>query len=143
LDPTDKPSPPSRHAWDEGLEFELTDIEEARRIADTEAESQFDVAAIERPQHWKKLRRLSLPSDRALTGRALDWPMSLPPNLRPHVLSGQFPRIVNALAEAWDEPERCQAAFDRLLRDGRKARQGFPPPVREELATLRDWAQLF
>ena len=143
LDNSKKPPASPESVWDEGFEFELTDIDEARRILDAESESQFDVAAIDRPQHWKKLRRVSLPTDRALTGRALDWLTTLPPNLRPQALSSQFPRIVNALAEVWDEPGPCQAAFDRLLRDGRKGRKGFPPAVREELAALRNWAQVF
>ena len=138
-----KPSTSAEAAWDEGLEFELTDIEEARRILDAESDSQFDVARVERPEHWKKLRRGSVPTDRALTGQALDWLTTLPPTLRPHLLSRQFPRIVNALAEVWDEPGQCQAAFDRLLRDGRKGRAGFPPAVRDELVALRNWAQVF
>lgn len=128
---------------DEGFEFELTDIEEARRILDTESLSQFDVATIVPPEHWKRLRRQKLPTDRALTGQGIDWLIALPPALRPQCLSLQFPRIVNALAEVWDEPKRCQAALDRLLCDGRKKREGFPGAVHNELAALRDWTQIF
>ena len=79
MDQHKKPASSPESVWDEGFEFELTDIDEARRILDAESESQFDVAAVERPQHWKKLRRVSLPTDRALTGRALDWLTNLPP----------------------------------------------------------------
>jgi hypothetical protein len=143
LDKPRKPFTSAESVWDQGLEFEFTDIEEARRIHDAESESQFDVAAIARPQHWKKLRRISLPTDRALTGRALDWMTTLPPTLRPQLLSRQFPRIINALAEVWDEPGQCQVALDRLVCDTRKGRTGFPPAVREELAALRNWAQVF
>ncbi len=135
---------PPDSAWqDEGFAFELTDIEDARRILDGESISQFDVAGIERPGHWKRLRRRSLPTDRALTGQAIDWLMTLPPSLRPESLSRQFPRIANALAEVWDEPEQCQAGFDKLLRDGRKGRKGFPAAVRGELEALRNWTQVF
>ena len=67
----------------------------------------------------------------------------MPPTLRPQSLSRQFPRITNALAEVWNEPEQCQAAFDRLLRDERKGRKGFPPVVHDELIALRNWTQVF
>lgn len=144
MDPTEKPTDPTESSWhDEGLEFELTDIEDARRVLDAESVSQFDVAAIDSPAHWKRVRRASLPTDRALTGRAIDWLLALPPSLRPETLSHQFPRIVNALTEVWDEPGECQAALDKLLRDGRKGRKGFPPKVQHELVALRDWTGVF
>lgn len=127
----------------DGFDFEITNLQEARRVHDAEAESQFDVATVAPPEHWERLRRARLPTDRALTGRAIDWLLALPPKLRPHGLSDQFPRIINALAEVWDDPERCQAAFDSLLCDGRRRRKGFPSAVRGELAALRDWAQVF
>lgn len=127
----------------EGFEFELTDIEEARRILDTESVSQFDGATIVPAEHWKRLRRGKLPTDRAVTGRAIDWLLALPPALRPQNLSLQFPRITNALAEVWHEPEQCQAALERLLCDGRKGRKGFPCAVHDELSALRNWTQIF
>lgn len=132
---------PARQA--EGFEFELTDIHEARRVLDAESVAQFDVATVGRPEQWKRLRRGKLPTDRALTGRAIMWLMALQPTLRPQILSLQFPRIVNALAEVWDEPKGCQAAFDGLLCDGRKGRKGFPGEVHDELSALRDWTQVF
>jgi hypothetical protein len=143
MDQPKKPPTSPESVWGEGLEFELTDIEDARRTLDAESVSQFDVFTVDRPEHWKRLRRASLPTDRALTGQAIDWLLALPPTLRPQLLSRQFPRIVNALAEVWHEPEQCQAAFDRLLRDGRKGRKGFPPAVHDELEALRNWTQVF
>lgn len=143
MDPTDKPPASPDPEPDEGLEFELTDIEEARRILDGESDSQFDVASIARPEQWKRLRRSSLPTDRALTGRAIEWLIRLPPTLRPQSLPVQFPRIVNALAEVWLEPELCKVAFDRLLRDGRRGRKGFPRAVQAELEALRNGTQAF
>ena len=53
---------------DKGFEFEFTEIEEARRILDAESMSQFDVATVVPPEHWKRLRRAKLHTDRALTG---------------------------------------------------------------------------
>ena len=92
---------------------------------------------------FKRLRRGKLPTDRALTGRAIDWLLALPPTLRPQSLSLQFPRIINALAEVWHEPEQCQALFDRLLCNGRHGRKGFPISVRDELVALQKWTPVF
>lgn len=143
MDPSENQSIASSPRQEVGFEFELTDIEEARRILDSESLSQFDVATIGRPEHWKRLRRRNLPTDRALTGRAIDWLLSMSPPLRPQKLAAEFPRIANALAEIWDEPEQCQAAFGRLLSDSRRGRKGFPRAVYDELVTLRDWTQMF
>ena len=123
---------------DEGLEFELTDFAEARRILDSGSASQCFLP----PEHWTKLRRGTLPTDRALTGRAIDWLLALPPTLRPQNLSVLFPRITNALADVWHEPQRRQAALDKLLCDGRKGRKGFAFVVRDELIVLRNGTQI-
>lgn len=134
----------SRGFWQaEGFDFELTDLDDARRALDSESISQFYVAGVVSTQHWEKLRRGKLPTDRALTGRAIDWLLALPPALRPQNLSSEFPRIANALAEVWDEPLQLGAALDKLLCDGRKGRKGFPPAVRDELIALRNWTQPF
>ena len=144
MDPPKKQSTASNDPTpDEGFEFELTDIEEARRILDTESVSQFDVFTVVPPGHWQRLRRPKLPTDRAVTGQAIEWLMALPPTLRPENLSVLFPRIANALAEVWHEPEQCQAALDRLLSKERKGRAGFPPAVHAELVALRNWTQVF
>ena len=140
MEPPKKPSPPaSSPLHDEGLEFEITDFGEARRILDDESIAQFHVATVVSPAQWKRLRRPTLPTDRALSGQAIDWLLRLPPDLRPERLSSQFPRIANALAVVWNEPSECQAVLDKLLDDGRTERTGFPPAVRNELITLRTW----
>lgn len=144
MDPPKKQSTTPESFWqEEGFEFEHTDFDEARRILDTESVSQFDVATVVSPDHWKRLRRAKLPTDRALTGGAIDWLVALPPALRPQALTLEFPRIANGLAEVWHEPELFQAALDRLLCDGRKGRKGFPAAVRDELVALRNWTQPF
>jgi len=138
----DQPEKSSVSSWQhEGIEFELTDLQEARRILDSESVSQFDVARVMPLEHWMRLRRRNLPTDRALTGRAIEWLLALPPTLRPQKLSVQFPRITNALAEIWHEPQQCQAALDKLLCDGRQGRKGFPLMVRQELTALRNCKQ--
>lgn len=144
MDPSKKPPTPSPPTWQgESLEFEITDFGEARRVLDDESISQFHVATVASPAQWKRLRRATLPTDRALSGQAIDWLLSLPPGLRPEKLSSQFPRIANALAAVWHEPGECQAVLDRLLGDERKGRGGFSPQVHDELVALRDWTQVF
>ena len=133
----------SSSSQEEALEFELTNIEEARRVLDAGSLTQFDVANVVRPEQWKRLRRRNLPTDRALTGQAIDWLLDLPSALRPQNLSLQFPRITNALGEVWQEPQQYQAALDKLLCDGRKGRKGFPDAVRHELIALRSWTEAF
>ena len=140
MDPPKKPpaTPPS--TWqEEGLEFEITDFGEARRVLDDESISQFHVETVVLPAHWKRLRRATLPTDRALSGQAIDWLLSLSPDLRPEKLGEQFPRIANGLAAAWHDPDERQAVFDKLLNGERKGRKGFPPEVHDELVALRDW----
>ena len=142
MDPHKKPSNPPAPSWqDEGLEFELTDLDEARRVLDSESMSQFDVVSIggHEEDQWRRLRRPKLPTDRALGGRGIDWLLGLPANVRPQHLGLRFPRIANALAEVWSDPEECQAALDKLLGDGRRGRKGFPPEVHHELVALREW----
>ena len=126
---------------DEGFEFELTDLEEARRILDAESVSQFEVAGLMSAEHWVKRRRGTLPTDRALTGVTIDWLLSLPPTLRPQHLAQEFPRISNALSEVWHQPEQLRAALDKLLCDRRIGRRGFPASVRDELLALQRWTQ--
>ncbi len=135
--PAAPPAPPARE--DEGLEFEITDFGEAKRVLDDESISQFHVETYVSPAKWKRLRRPSLPTDRALSGETIDWLLRLPAGLHPKKLSAQFPRIANALAQVWRDPVERQALLDKLLDDGRAGRAGFPREVHKELIALRDW----
>ena len=140
MDPPKKPSTSLPSAWqDGGLEFELTDLDEARRVLDAESISQFDVASVVSPAHWERVRRDRVPTDRALSGQAIDWLLGLSAGLRPQRLTAQFPRIANALAAVWQDPVERQTALDKLLQGDRKGRKGFPPEVHAELVALRDW----
>ena len=142
MDQPKNPSTTRSSAWqDDGLDFEVIDVEEARQILDRESLSPFGVSTGSPQEHWKRLRRGTLPTDRALTGRAIDWFLALPSSVRPQNLSLQFPRITNALADVWHEPQQGVAALDRLLCDGRQGRKGFPAVVRDELIALRNWKQ--
>ena len=140
MDPQKKEPGPPPPAWqDEGLEFELTDFGEARRVLDAESISQFEVASVMSPAQWKRVRRDKLPTDRALSGQAIDWLLSLSPDLRSEKLVEQFPRIANGLAAVWHDPAERQAALDKLLNGQRKGRTGFPPAVHDELVALHNW----
>ncbi|MDP1691594.1 MAG: hypothetical protein Q8L49_06530 [Burkholderiaceae bacterium] len=88
------------------------------------------------PGYWQKNRRPALATDRALTGRAMDWTVQLPKNTRPVVTTERYPRIVNAIADAWANPEARTDLFDHLLNDRRVGRRGFPIDVEREISAL-------
>jgi hypothetical protein len=117
------------------MEFEQVSIDEARDILD---ELPPDVARVLEsvPGYWQKTRRPALATDRALTGRAMDWVGQLPENIRPELTILRYARIVNAIADAW--PDRAQRAetFEHLLNDRRIGRRGFPPEIERELSAL-------
>lgn len=119
----------------EALEFEATNFDEARQALE---ELPPGVAELSRRDsgQWIVRRRASLPSDRALTGGALEWLLSLPPALRPEQLSQHFPRLVNALAAAWLHPPRARALLEDLLVDRRGDRRGLPRAMHEEVHAL-------
>src|SRR5829696_5838646 len=113
MDPINKHSgTPASTLYDDGLEFELTDFEEARRVLAGESTSTPSIraAAVVSPAEWKRLRRATL-----LSGQAIDWLLKLPPALRPQHLRTQFPRIAHALAVVWDEPDERRAALRKLI----------------------------
>jgi hypothetical protein len=125
------PAPPGT------IEFELTDLETARDALDALPPGVEQLPALMTPEYWKVRRRKPVASDRALTGVAIDWLLGLPPSLRPRVMSEQFPRAINRLAEAWSDPALRQAALEDLVVDRRGNRQGFPPEVQTEIDRLR------
>ena len=88
------------------------------------------------PGYWEKNRRAALTTDRALTGRAMDWTVQLPANIRPLITTERYPRIVNALAAAWAHAEARTDLFDHLLNDRRSGRRGFPIDVEREISAL-------
>jgi hypothetical protein len=88
------------------------------------------------PGYWAKNRRPALATDRALTGHAMAWALQLPENLRPVITTERYPRIVNAIAVAWQDPAARAEMFDHLLNDRRIGRRGFPIDVEREIAAL-------
>ncbi|HEU5293418.1 MAG TPA: hypothetical protein VFU71_01390 [Burkholderiaceae bacterium] len=121
------------------IEFEFTNVEDARK----EAERPAAIVALEKllPRYWEEQRRPLAPSDRALTGKAIDWLMALPVKARPKALSEQYPRIVNHLAEQWGDLSGTQLALIRLLADERGGRKGFSLQIEQEIGRLAAYVQ--
>lgn len=117
------------------MEFERVSIDEARDVLD---ELPPDVARVLEsvPGYWQNNRRPPLATDRALTGRAMDWVGQLPESLRPTLTSLRYPRIVNAIADAWPDIAHREDVFDHLLNDRRIGRRGFPAEIERELSAL-------
>jgi len=116
------------------IEFEVTNVADARQ----EVEKPAFIVALEKllPGNWEEQRRPASPTDRALTGKTIDWLLSLPARARPKVLSEQFPRIANHLAEHWHDLGKSQMSLLRLLADERGGRKGFSLQIEQEIGRL-------
>lgn len=117
------------------IDFELTDLDEARLALEELPEGVGKVPALT-AGYWEQRRRRLLPSDRALQGSTIEWLLALPESLQPRLLCDRYPRAANALAAAWAGQDRA-AALDDLLVDRRGNRRGFPPEIQSELQALR------
>lgn len=115
------------------MDFEPVSIEQARAAMD---EIDATMAALVSPEYWAKVRRAPQPSDKALTGRSMDFLAWLPEEVRPNVTMQRYPRVINALVDVWNDPDLRDEAFESLLNDKRKGRRGFPIDVERELSTL-------
>jgi hypothetical protein len=117
------------------IDYEVTSLEDARAAHDVLPPGVDPVLRV-RPEFWQARRRASMVTDRAMTGRSLEWVMQLHPALRPWALCDRFPRIVNNISASWDDIEKSLAVFDHLLNDQRPGRRGFPAEVLHELEAL-------
>jgi len=117
------------------MEFQPVSIDEARDALD-ELPTGVERVLESVPGYWQKNRRPLLATDRALTGRAMDWLRQLPEELRPVVTMSRYPRIVNAIAATWDKAADRTDTFDHLLNDRRVGRRGFPIDVEREISAL-------
>ncbi len=121
---------------DGALEFEFIDLKAARKSLDELPAGIEEVKHLE-SGYWEQRRRKQLPSDRALTGTAIDWLLSLPEPVRPQRLCQTFPRVANTVAELWGiDRSRVTVTVERLLNDDRGGRKGFPDDVKSDLAVL-------
>lgn len=107
------------------------DIYATRRVAEIPKPASTANANEERYRH---LRR-SAPVD-TLLPTTVAWAERLPSDLRPVMLLRRYARIANLLAATWADTRAFDAYMDSLLTDKRGSRQGFPPEVARELATL-------
>lgn len=117
------------------IDFELTDFEDARQSLDDLPAGVAESKHLQ-PGYWEQQRRRPSATDRAMTGVAMDWVISLPPGLRPHGACEQFPRVVNAIAASWGDPVQSLQVLDHMINDYRGGRRGFPDAVKRELAGL-------
>jgi hypothetical protein len=67
------------------------------------------------------------------------WLMSLPREVRPLALATKYPRIVNLLAQQWNDHDACVAFFGHLLVDHRGNRQGFPVAVKSDVRIIQEY----
>ena len=137
------PKPPSSYLPSPSgmMEFQPVTIDDARAEHDKLPP---DVARVLEsvPGYWEKNRRSALATDRALTGRAMDWIRQLPENLRPRLTTERYPRIVNAIAATWPVAKARADMFDHLLNDRRVGRRGFPAEIEREIAALCLYASI-
>jgi hypothetical protein len=120
---------------DDALPFEATDFATARRALD-EPPAGLEVARQLRPPNWEGRRRPPEPTDHAILGRTVDWIVNLDPEARPTHLADGNPRLANALAQRWSQPDVAGEFVSDLLIDRRGGRRGFPPEIKRELVML-------
>ena len=120
---------------DDALPFEATDFVAARRALD-EPPAGLEVARQLRSPSWKGRRRAAEPTDHAILGRTVDWILSLAPEARPTHLADSMPRIANALAQRWSNPDAAGEFLTDLLIDRRGGRRGFAFDIKKELVML-------
>ena len=115
------------------MDFEPVSIEAAREALD-----EIDAAMASRlsPEYWARVRRKTLATDRALTGRSIKWLAELPEELRPVITMQRYARVINVIVDAWPNADDRDEVFENLLNDRRKGRRGFPIDVERELSAL-------
>jgi hypothetical protein len=107
------------------------DIHATRRVVDVPGAVP---APASNEEQYRHLRR-GAPVNTLLPA-TVTWAQRLPSDLRPVALLDRYARIANLLAATWADPRAFDAYMDSLLTDKRGNRQGFPPEVARELATL-------
>ena len=65
------------------------------------------------------------------------WMTNLPPQVQPHAIYNQMPRIANTLAVLWARPDATKAYLDSLLVDLRGGRKGFAEDILNDLHGLQ------
>ena len=89
------------------------------------------------PPPRETVQRKPARSEEVVLGATIKWARSIPSELRPRALVIKFPRIANAMADAWSNPQLFNMLLCQLMLDDRGGRQGFPFDVLKDLANLR------
>ena len=99
-----------------------------------------------RPVRETKIAAQSVPQalvrSSELTGGAVRLLDAVAHRCPMRVTAASFPRVLNLLAEVWNDPTRAEHCFEELLLDSRCTRAGFPSEVLGELMTLRTYNAL-
>jgi len=75
----------------------------------------------------------------SLYPQTIEWVRSLPREIRPLHVVKYFPHVANKLYLTWNSPEHFERCIRDLMLDTRGGRQGFPPDVAADLATLYEY----
>jgi hypothetical protein len=118
-----------------GLDFEPVEIAQARKVLDEPVTLRG--SSYVSPQAPSYRRRPESERDKRLTPEAFQWLHELPRHERPVQLALQFPRIVNKMADIWEDEKATTSYLQELLVDHRGNRRGFPAPVVGDLMRLR------
>jgi hypothetical protein len=118
----------------DSIPFEKVSIQDAKEALDKEQPST-------QRKNWTNVRPPTGAVQDAgaplLATATLAWAEQLPAHLKPTLLTANFPRIANRIAEMWKRPLYCEKYLDDLVLDARGGRQGFPPAVASEIANLK------
>ena len=76
--------------------------------------------------------------DQHFSKTAVGWLLSLDKEYFPMETARAYPRIINRLAETWNNPLVGSEYLDRLLTDDRGDRTGFPLGILRELIALKE-----
>ena len=71
--------------------------------------------------------------------QTIEWVRCLPREIRPLHVVKYFPHVANKLYLTWNSPPHFGRCMRELMLDSRGGRQGFPPAVAGELATLFEY----
>ena len=63
---------------------------------------------------------------------SVKWLKGLPREVRPLALATKYARIINLLAQHWNDHDACCAYLRTFLADRRGGRRGFRPEVRSD-----------
>ena len=116
------------------LDFEKVSLTDARKALEETGPAAY--ATPKKTENWEEKR--SAAASEPLSDAAAAWMAELPESVRPRQLALRYARLANRICEAWQTPPKCEKLLDELMMDRRGGRKGFPLPVANELATLRD-----